>query len=30
VMAANFGAGVRGPDGKPLNEESLIAFALPR
>jgi quinoprotein glucose dehydrogenase len=30
VMAANFGAGVRGPDGKPLNQESLVTFALPR
>jgi glucose dehydrogenase len=30
VMAANFGAGVRGPDGKPLNEEALVSFALPR
>ena len=29
VMAANFGAGARGPDGKPLNGEALIAFALP-
>lgn len=29
VMAANFGAGIRGPDGKPLNNESLVVFALP-
>jgi len=30
VVAANFGGGVRGPDGKPLNNESLITFALPK
>jgi len=30
VTAANFGAGVRGPDGKPLNNEALVAFALPK
>jgi quinoprotein glucose dehydrogenase len=29
VVAANFGGGVRGPDGKPLNNESLVTFALP-
>ena len=29
VMAANFGAGITGPDGKPLNNESLVVFALP-
>ncbi|MBO9601817.1 MAG: PQQ-binding-like beta-propeller repeat protein [Novosphingobium sp.] len=30
VTAANFGAGVRGPDGKPLNTEGLVVFALPK
>jgi len=30
VMAANFGAGRTGPDGKPLNDESLMVFALPK
>jgi quinoprotein glucose dehydrogenase len=30
VTAANFGAGLRGPDGKPRNDEALIAFALPQ
>ncbi|WP_375203304.1 outer membrane protein assembly factor BamB family protein [Hyphococcus sp.] len=29
VMAANFGATPRGPDGRPLNNESLVVFALP-
>ena len=29
VTAANFGAGLNGPDGKPLNDESLVVFALP-
>ncbi|MXO66660.1 PQQ-binding-like beta-propeller repeat protein [Altericroceibacterium endophyticum] len=29
VVAANFGASPRGPDGKPLNNESLMVFALP-
>jgi quinoprotein glucose dehydrogenase len=29
VMAANFGASPRGPDGRPLNNESLVVFALP-
>jgi len=30
VMAASFGgAGAKGPDGKPLNGESLVVFALP-
>lgn len=30
VMAANFGGGIRGPDGKPVKDEALVAFALPR
>jgi len=30
VTAANFGAPLRGPDGKPLSDEALVAFALPR
>lgn len=30
VMAANFGVGARGPDGKPLNKEALTVFALPK
>ena len=30
VMAANFGGGIRGPDGKPASDEALIAFALPK
>ncbi|RKF18348.1 pyrroloquinoline quinone-dependent dehydrogenase [Altericroceibacterium spongiae] len=30
VMAANFGAVPRGPDGKPANNESLVVFALPK
>lgn len=29
VMAANFGASPRGPDGRPLNNEALMVFALP-
>lgn len=29
VMAANFGASPRGPDGGPLNNEALMVFALP-
>ena len=29
-MAANFGAGIRGADGKPRSDEALIAFALPK
>ncbi|PQA89558.1 PQQ-binding-like beta-propeller repeat protein [Hyphococcus luteus] len=29
VMAASFGVGARGPDGKPLNNESLVVYALP-
>ncbi|MDB5690327.1 MAG: quinoprotein glucose dehydrogenase [Sphingomonas bacterium] len=30
VTAANFGAGVRGADGKMRNDEALVAFALPQ
>jgi len=30
VVAANFNGGVRGPDGKPLNTEALVVFALPK
>lgn len=30
VTAASFGGGGRGPDGKPLHNESLVAFALPQ
>ena len=30
VTAAAFGGSGRGPDGKPLNNESLVVFALPR
>ncbi len=30
VMAANFGGVVRGPDGKPMANESLVVFALPK
>ena len=29
VTAASFGASARGPDGRPLNNESLVVFALP-
>ncbi len=29
VMAANFGVGATGPDGMPLNNESLVVYALP-
>jgi quinoprotein glucose dehydrogenase len=30
VTVASFGGGGRGPDGKPLNDESLTVFALPK
>jgi quinoprotein glucose dehydrogenase len=30
VTAASFGGSARGPDGKPLNDEALVAFALPK
>jgi glucose dehydrogenase len=30
VTAAAFGGGGRGPDGKPLNNEALVVFALPK
>jgi quinoprotein glucose dehydrogenase len=30
VTAASFGGGGRGPDGKPLNNEALVVFALPK
>lgn len=29
ITAASFGGGGRGPDGKPLNNEALVVFALP-
>jgi len=30
VTAAAFGGSTRGPDGKPLNDEALVVFALPK
>ena len=30
VVAANFTGGIRGADGKPVNNESLVVFALPK
>jgi quinoprotein glucose dehydrogenase len=30
VTAASFGGSARGPDGKPLNDEQLVVFALPK
>ncbi len=30
VTAASFGGSARGPDGKPLNDEELVVFALPK